>query len=66
MSGRQWWECSPPIILIVWPFEQHHTTLYAHHFLWESSFAVLQKWMTQRHSMKIDSVRKVDTLHVQT
>ncbi len=66
LSGRQWWECSPPIILIAWPSEHHRATLYAHHVLRESSFAVLQKWMTQRHSMKIESVRKVDALREQT
>lgn len=66
LSGRRWWESGPPIILIAWPPERHRAALYAHHVLREPSFAVLQKWMTQRHSMKIDSARKVDALHVQT
>lgn len=46
LSGTQWWECGPPVILIAQASKHHHATRYMYHVLRESSFAVLQKWMT--------------------
>lgn len=58
---------APPIILIACP----STPPLSSHSVCTpcplgSLLTALQKWMTQRHAMKIESARKVDTLDVQT